>query len=70
MLVYTIAGAAVELDLSQDAAAYDVQWLDAATGAAHRSRARVNGGAVITLTPPEGGAGRPWVAWLAKRTGR
>jgi hypothetical protein len=70
LLVYTMAGAPVELDLAQDATTYDVQWLDPAAGGTHRSRVRVTGAAVVTLTPPEGGTGRPWVAYLVKRAGR
>jgi hypothetical protein len=65
-----MAGAPVELDLSQDPATYDVQWVDSASGALHRSRARVTGSAAVTLTPPDAGAVRPWVAWLTKRAGR
>jgi hypothetical protein len=70
LLVYTMAGAPVELDLAGDPTAYDVQWVDAATGGFSRSRGRVAGGGTVTIVPPEGGAGRPWAAWLVKRPGR
>ena len=70
LLVYTMAGAPVDLDLTGDGTAYDVRWVDAATGGFARSQGRVAGGGGVTLVPPEGGAGRPWAAWLVKRTGR
>ena len=67
LLVYTMTGAPVELELGADTAGYDVQWIDATTAAVHRTRARIAGGAPAMLTPPDGGAGRAWVAWLVRR---
>ena len=65
-IVYALAGDAVELDLAQDKGVYAVSWLDSATGQLVKSAARVKGGSVVSLKPPQAGTGRPWVAWLSR----
>jgi hypothetical protein len=69
-IVYSMDGSPVEIDLSSDAEAYDVQWIDSATGAAHKARARLTGGGVASLAPPEPNTGRSWAAWMVKRSSR
>jgi len=64
-VVYSMAGDAVQLDLSEDRGAYSVAWRDSASGALVRTDLRVTGGAIATLTPPA--PGRAWVAWLSRR---
>ncbi len=66
-VVYDMAGAAVDLDLTRDPATYRLSWLDAARGTVVPAPQPVTGGRVLTLAPPEAGAGRPWVAWLERR---
>jgi hypothetical protein len=65
-VVYTMNGDAVALDLTASEGAFAVSWLDSATGTLQKSAATVEGGRVVTLAPPSGGAARPWVAWLAR----
>jgi hypothetical protein len=65
-LVYTMAGRAVQLDLSKAGGSYSVTWLDESGGPTQVSRQTVSGGQVVTLEPPAGAAGRPWVAWLSQ----
>jgi hypothetical protein len=66
LLVYTMEGAAVDLDLSGDPTAYELRWVDAESGGLHRTRTRIAGGKVVTLTPPVSATARPWVAWMVK----
>ncbi|MBE3071947.1 MAG: hypothetical protein IMZ67_03145, partial [Acidobacteria bacterium] len=64
VIVYLMAGDAVELDLTADDQTYTVRWLDSATGTMQTGAQRMRGGRVVTLAPPRPGTGRPWVAWL------
>jgi hypothetical protein len=65
-LVFAMSGDSIELDLSGDRTSFAASWLDVSTGALHKVTERVNGGRVVTLPPPSGGAARPWVAWLTR----
>jgi len=65
-VVYTMTGDAVVLDLTASEGAYEVSWLDLATGVLQKSVETVAGGRVVTLAPPAVGTGRPWVAWLSR----
>ena len=68
-IVYSMAGNTVELDLSQDQNVYSITWLDSSTRKARRNAARVTGGSIVSLGPPQSGTGRPWVAWLSQARG-
>jgi hypothetical protein len=61
-LVYSMAGAAVELDLSADRNTYSLTWIGATGPQPGTQSAR--GGVVVQLAPPQ--PGQPWVAWLQK----
>ena len=65
-LVYAMTGAASELDLTQDAAAYTISWLDSSTGELRPGVEKIAGGKVVSLAPPLADTNRPWVAWLAR----
>ena len=67
-LVYTMAGRAVQLDLSKAGGSYSVTWIDDSGSPAQVSPQTVSGGRLVTLEPPAASAGKPWVAWLS-RTG-
>lgn len=64
-LVYATTSQVVELDLTGDAASYDVTWIDGMTGTSHATVARVPGGGIVSLVPPVASSDRPWAAWLA-----
>lgn len=64
LLVYSVNGAAVDLDLTQEAVAYDVQWV-LTSAASNTPASRVAGGAAVKLSPPAGSSG-PWAAWLTR----
>ncbi|WP_414660583.1 DUF6298 domain-containing protein [Horticoccus sp. 23ND18S-11] len=66
-LVYTMAGAAVTLDMSQETGRFALAWLDAAAGGLRPTPELVTAGAPVTLTPPVAEAKQPWVAWLVRR---
>jgi hypothetical protein len=59
LLVYTMAGRAVPLDLSKVSRSYAVASVDDAGGPAQASRQTVSGGQVVTLEPPAEALGRP-----------
>jgi hypothetical protein len=65
-IVYAMNGDSVALDLTASAGTYDVSWLDSATGRLQKPVATVEGGRVVTLSPPAAGTSRPWVAWLTR----
>jgi hypothetical protein len=65
-LVYAMTGAPVELDLSGESGTFALAWLDSATGELRSAPDRVAAGKVATLTPPDVGTKRPWVAWLTR----
>lgn len=67
MLVYTMSGEAVQLDLSRETGSFSLAWLDSAGGSLLAQPQPVAGGAIVTLVPPSADARRPWVAWLARR---
>jgi hypothetical protein len=69
-LVYTMAGEPVTLDLTGDPSAYAVRWVDGESGSAIDAPTPVKGGTIVTLEPPLSGTGRPWIAWLVKRSAR
>ncbi|HTL68267.1 MAG TPA: DUF6298 domain-containing protein [Lacunisphaera sp.] len=64
-LVYAMAGAPVELDLSADAGAFAVTWVG--ESGPRPPGATLDAGRVVTLAPPADLAGRPCVAWLTRR---
>lgn len=66
-MVYTMAGAAVELDLGGAAGNFALSWLDSATGELRATDESVAAGKRVTLTPPQTDTARPWVAWLVRR---
>jgi hypothetical protein len=64
-----MAGEPVDLDLSDDPTAYQLRWLDTATGElVPAANAAVTGGTKISLQPPGASPKRPWVAWLSPRS--
>lgn len=65
-LVYSMAGEAVELDLSAETGNFQVEWLDAERGKLRNSGRVVSGGGMVTLGPADTDTKRPWVAWLTK----
>jgi hypothetical protein len=65
-LVYTMAGRAVQLDLSKAGGSYSVTWIDESGGLAQAPRQIVSGGRIVTLEPPATAAGKPGVAWLSR----
>ncbi len=65
-LVYSMAGEAVDLDLSQETGSFALSWLDSASGEMRAATDSVAAGKVETLTPPAGDAKHPWVAWLTR----
>ena len=65
-LVYSMAGAPVELDLSGERGELTIAWLDSRDGEL-KPGAPLVAGNVVTLVPPEGSTGRPMVAWLRRR---
>ncbi len=62
VLVYAIAGGPVELDLTTETADFEVVWIDSRTESRHAESARVSGGRVVSLVPPETTPARPWAA--------
>lgn len=64
-LVYSMNGAALELDLSADQGLFSVTWLDA-TGEKQPAASPIRAGGVTTLTPPRTDTPQPWVAWLTR----
>ena len=66
-LVYTMAGEAVELDLTHDTGNFALAWIDSASGELRAAAEQVVGGKIAALTPPVADARRPWVAWLTRR---
>jgi hypothetical protein len=69
-LVYTVAGLPVSIDLSKDTISYRVAWLDEVTGVLQQPGEKLQGGRIVTLTPPAAGTGRAWAAWLSVERGR
>jgi len=65
LLVYSMAGEAVDLDLSAAPGRYIVSWLGPSSGL-QSPAATIAGGRVVTLTPPRTETGQPWVALLTK----
>jgi hypothetical protein len=65
-LVYTMAGEAVELDLSRENGEFTIAWLDSAGGGLRAAAASIVAGKVVTLAPPVAASQRPWVAWLVR----
>jgi hypothetical protein len=63
-LVYTVAGMPVSLDLSSDAATYDLSWIGVPDVGAPVERLR--GGGIVRLTPPPHATGRPLAVWLVR----
>jgi hypothetical protein len=63
-LIYSMAGAPVELDLSADSGTYSVTWIGA-SGPQPGSQT-IRGGTVVELAPPQ--TGQPWIAWLKRGT--
>jgi hypothetical protein len=63
-LVYTMAGQAVELDLSRERGNFRLAWLDSASGEFEPETPLVHGGGAVPIQPPVGATHRPWVAWL------
>ncbi|HYD85463.1 MAG TPA: DUF6298 domain-containing protein, partial [Opitutus sp.] len=63
-LIYSMAGEAVDLDLSADTGVFNLTWLDSDTGELVAASAPITAGAALTLTPPETNTHRPWIAWL------
>lgn len=66
VLVYSVAGLPVDLDLSKHGGSYAVSWVDAATGALVVAERRVTGGGAVALAPPAAVAGKPTAAWLTR----
>jgi len=66
-LVYSMAGAAVDLDLSGDSGRFTLAWLDSGGGPLQTVAQPITAGATVTLTPPATSTNRPWVAWLERR---
>lgn len=64
-VVYAMAGGTVDLDLTNDVASYELQFVDAAAPVLVPAAA-IPGGRVVTLTPPPALSTRPWVAWLRR----
>ena len=62
-LVYTMSGATVELDLSSDSGAFNLHWLDSATGELTAAPS-IAAGKITTLASPA--SDRPFVAWLTR----
>jgi len=65
-MVYVMSGDSIEIDLARDPVSFALSWLDTSTGALQKVNERLTGGRVVTLGPPAGGRGRPWVAWLTR----
>ena len=61
-LIYSMAGAAVELDLSADRNSYSLTWIGAS--GPQSVTQPVRGGEKVELAPPQ--SGQPWVAWMLK----
>ncbi len=66
-LVYSMAGEAVDLDLSGDTGSFTLAWLDSADGKLQAATQPVTAGSTVTLAPPAAGTKQPWVAWLVRR---
>ncbi|HEX9781443.1 MAG TPA: DUF6298 domain-containing protein [Opitutaceae bacterium] len=65
-LVYSMAGKAVELDLTHESGRFTLAWLDSGCANLRPAADPVTAGRSVSLVPPEAGTGRPWVAWLAR----
>lgn len=66
-LVYSLAGEAIDLDLSGDAGTFSLAWLDALTGRLQPAATPVPAGKLATLTPPATDKKQAWVAWLRRQ---
>ncbi len=66
MLVYSVAGLPVDLDLRQVEGRYTIAWVDAGAGTLVPDRQPVRGGQLVTIAPPPAAAGRPTAAWLTR----
>jgi hypothetical protein len=65
-MVYAMSGDSINIDLARDPVSFTVSWLDISTGALQKVDERLTGGRLVTIAPPAGGGGRPWVAWLTR----
>ena len=65
-LVYTMAGEAVDLDLSGDTGSFALSWLDSASGGLRAAGGSITAGKPVTLAPPAADTKRPWIAWLTR----
>lgn len=66
MLVYSVAGLPVELDLRRFEGRYTVAWVHAGTGTLVPEPKPVRGGQLVTITPPPAAAGKSTAAWLTR----
>jgi hypothetical protein len=66
ILVYSVEGSPVTLDLSKVAGRFALTWVDDTDAAPRPAADAVAGGRVVTLTPP---TSRPSAAWLVRRQG-
>jgi hypothetical protein len=66
-LVYSMAGEAVDLDLSADTGSFTLAWVDPDTGQLKAAPQSVVAGQTTALVPPRTGTNLPWVAWLVRR---
>ncbi len=66
ILVYSMAGEAVELDLIGVEGEYTVAWVDASTKELRYDRGLIRGSRFVTLSRPNTDASTPWAAWLTQ----
>ncbi|MBI3258299.1 MAG: hypothetical protein HYZ54_02285 [Ignavibacteriae bacterium] len=64
LLVYSMTGDALELDLTSVPGTFAVTWVDESTQGLGNVVTGLKGGGVATLSRPDAVAKGPWVAWL------